>query len=295
MIKTDLPEKSKSHEAVIHEIRDIIVENYADKIAFVILFGSFARGDWVHDYYKEDGHDLEYASDYDFLVITKKARSGSGYQATKFRDDIESKLKIFEQPTKPHKPTIIVESLARVNEDLEKGRYFFSDIKKEGVLLYQDNYFELADARKLSNQEIKEMAKDDFRQWFEQGKVFLKSCKFHLEEKDHRVSAFQLHQATEAFLTCSLLVLTGYKPKSHDIKYFLSLNSSQSNRFLNIFPLASEEQKNCFNLLRKAYIDSRYSKDYQITDDQLEYLISRIKNLQVIAKEVCDDRIGLLG
>ena len=36
----------------------------------VILFGSFARGDWVHDIYKEDHITYEYASDYDLLIIT---------------------------------------------------------------------------------------------------------------------------------------------------------------------------------------------------------------------------------
>jgi uncharacterized protein len=294
MIKTELPEKSKSHEAVIHEIRDVIVENYADKVAFVILFGSFARGDWVHDYYTEEGYDLEYASDYDFLVITKKAKTGSGYQATKFRDDIEAKLKSFQFPNKPHKPAIIVESLARVNDDLEKGQYFFSDIKKEGILLYHDQEFELAEPRQLSSDEAREIAKNDFDRWFNKGDDFLQDSYSALKAKRNNNAAFYLHQTTESFLTCALLVLTGYKPKSHDIKYFLSLASSQSNKFLNTFPLINKEQKNCFELLRKAYIDSRYSKDYKITKEQLGYLIKRVEYLQNVTQEVCKEKVKLI-
>lgn len=48
-MKTELPKKSKAHEASIYAIRDVIIESYKDKIAFIILFGSFARGDWVYD------------------------------------------------------------------------------------------------------------------------------------------------------------------------------------------------------------------------------------------------------
>ena len=105
-MKIKLPEKSKEHEAVIHEMRDIILQSYKDKIAFIILFGSFARGNWVYDYYKEDGHDLEFASDYDFLILTKKSKNGSGYQATRFGNEVDKKLKLFQKPYKAHNPNI---------------------------------------------------------------------------------------------------------------------------------------------------------------------------------------------
>ena len=49
-MKVKLPKKSKEHAAVINEIKNIILADYQDRIAFIILFGSFARGDWVYDY-----------------------------------------------------------------------------------------------------------------------------------------------------------------------------------------------------------------------------------------------------
>ena len=53
-MKSTFPEKSKEHESRIREITEIIVNAAKDKIAFVILFGSFARGSWVRDRYSED-------------------------------------------------------------------------------------------------------------------------------------------------------------------------------------------------------------------------------------------------
>jgi len=157
-MKTQLPKKSKAHEASIYAIRDVILESYKDKIAFIILFGSFARGDWVYDSYKEGTTTYEYASDYDFLVITKKHKQGCGQAGTRLGYEISDSLKSFRHPLKPHTPTIIIESLQRVNKELEKGQYFFSDIKKDGVLLYDSGEFELADARPLNKAEMKEIA-----------------------------------------------------------------------------------------------------------------------------------------
>ncbi|MCX4080016.1 nucleotidyltransferase domain-containing protein [Rickettsia rhipicephali] len=42
-----------------------------DKIALIILYGSYARGDWVKDMYTEDHITYSYTSDFDFLVEKK--------------------------------------------------------------------------------------------------------------------------------------------------------------------------------------------------------------------------------
>ena len=202
---------------------------------------------------------------------------------------------MFHKPYKDHNPTIIVESLDRVNKELEKGQYFFSDIKKEGVLLFKEEGFELKEAKELSNQEIKEIAQSDFDQWFEKGGNCIKTSKYHIQENMLSEAAFQLHQATENFLNCSLLVLISYKPKSHNLKTLLSLCSSQSNQFLNIFPTGNKEQEDCFELLRKAYIEARYEKDYKITLDQLNYLIEKLEKLEEITGQVCKERISSLN
>nr|WP_016926433.1 nucleotidyltransferase domain-containing protein [Rickettsia conorii] len=39
-----------------------------DKIALIILYGSYARGDWVKDMYTADHTTYNYTSDFDFLV-----------------------------------------------------------------------------------------------------------------------------------------------------------------------------------------------------------------------------------
>jgi uncharacterized protein len=61
--------------------------------------------------------------------------------------------------------------------------------------------------------------------------------------------------------------------------------------FLTVFPLATHEQKECFDLLKRAYIEARYSSAYKITKEQLEYLAERVQKLQELTKKICEARI----
>ncbi|MHC4394560.1 MAG: hypothetical protein ACYS1A_02800, partial [Planctomycetota bacterium] len=48
--------------------------------------------------------------------------------------------------------SVIYHSIGQVNHQLKEGRYFFSDIKKEGITLYDTGKLELARIRKPSPQ-----------------------------------------------------------------------------------------------------------------------------------------------
>ena len=257
----------------------------------MILFGSFARGTWVRDRYVEDGIVYEYASDYDFLIITKTGKQANGSCAfdleRKIMDSIEKSSNVREA----HRVHIIIEPIDRVNGDLEKSQYFFSDIKKEGVVLYDSGEFELSASKKLNEDERKKIAKADYEHWFGSASGFLIDSNNAFAREDFRKSAFYLHQATESLYNCALLTLGGYKPKSHDLKELNQLCSIHSHEFLTIFPLATEEQKSCFKLLQQAYIDARYNKNYAITKEQLEYLIVRVSRLKALTENICKEKI----
>ena len=54
-------------------------------------------------------------------------------------------------------------SITEVNNALSRRQYFFTDIKKEGVLLYDSKKFKLEKAHKLSPEERKQTAQEDFK------------------------------------------------------------------------------------------------------------------------------------
>jgi HEPN domain-containing protein len=50
------------------------------------------------------------------------------------------------------------------------------------------------------------------------------------------VAAFQLHQATEHYYKCAILVVTAYWPKDHNIKHLGKMCAGIDAAFRDIFP-----------------------------------------------------------
>ncbi|MDE8611412.1 HEPN domain-containing protein [Rickettsia felis] len=289
-MKTTLPERSLKIEARLNFIVQQILDIAQDKIAMIILYGSFARGDWVRDL--PNG----YHSDTDILIILKKGKY-KGHAALRLEDNIYKRLEktgIIKNQIIPYDSeiSIILESIDEVNRQLEKGRYFFTDIKKEGILLYDSSKFVLREAKELPWSEVKEIAKEDYEQWYERGYGFLDGAYNFLEKQKYALAAFMLHQATESFYSTILLVFSRYKPKLHDIKKLGGKAENYNSELLQVFPIATPEQKECFELLQKAYVDARYNKNYKITKEQLLYLIDRIEKLKQITEKICLEKIN---
>lgn len=293
-MKTSLPENS----LVIKDRLDAIVQEILavarDQISMIILFGSYAKGTWVRDWYVEWHITYSYESDLDILVVTKSPKY-RGPKGASFESDLTKRLerkglrgKSFGAPW----VTFVVEPIKYLNQQLEKSQYFFSDIKKEGILLYDSGEFTLAEPKDLNLEERKQIAKDDFDVWFGSGTEFLLGVDFYTKQDLLNKAAFLLHQATESFYSAILLVFTGYKPRLHDIEKLGSLASNYSDELLKIFPRDTKEQEEKFVLLKSAYTEARYNKNYKITEEQLLYLIKRIEKLKSITEEICTNRIN---
>ncbi len=287
-MKRSLAHLPKHKQEELKEITRVIKENA--EVEIIILFGSYARGDWVEDIYKEGHITYEYKSDYDILVIVREhvlVRKLGQWQR------IESIIR--RSSTIRTRVTLIVHDIKEVNKALRQGQYFFTDITKEGVLLYDSKRFELAKAQKLSPEERKQTAQEDFKYWYKSASGFLKQFEYAFKTRNYNIAAFELHQATERFYMTVLLVFTHYKPKEHDIKVLGKQAINLDPRFLPVFPRKTQEEERLFELLKKAYIDARYNRDYKITKKELEYLAERVKKLQQVTKEACKEKIESYG
>ena len=283
-MKTSLSHLPKHKREELKEITSIIKENA--EVEMIILFGSYARGNWVEDIYKEGHITYEYKSDYDILVIVKDynqvRRIGTWHKieaATRHRSTIRTRV------------TLIVHDIKEVNKALAKGQYFFTDIKKEGVLLYDAKRVKLAKAQKQSPEERQQTAQEDFRDWFKSANEFFTGFEDAFKRQHYKKAAFDLHQATERLYITALLVFTHYKPKQHDIETLGKQVNNLDPRFLPVFPRTTTEEERLFDLLKKAYIDARYNPGYKITRKELEYLAERVKRLQRLTKAICKERV----
>lgn len=255
-------------------------------VEMVILFGSYARGEWVEDLYEEKGTTYEYRSDFDLLVVQT-------------HDDLQQRYRIEDQVTKTLINTravktpvsLIFHGIKQLNSALTAGNYFFKDIQQEGIVLYDSTKFKLATPKKLSPQQYQQKAQEHFDKWFTSANGFLKQFNYALADQEFHIAAFQLHQATERYLTTILLVFTDYRPKDHNLES-LSTKAIQCDARFDVFPKASDEDKRLFELLKKAYIDARYKMDeYPVTAADLERLSGYVEKLKALTEVVCRERI----
>ena len=97
---------------------------------------------------------------------------------------------------------------------------------------------------------------------------------------------------TERFLGAILLVVTRYKPNTHDLGKLLKRASSIEPRMLSVFPQGNEQEIECFQLLKKAYVDARYKPSYHINQEQLAWLAERVAILEQMTEDFCNAKIA---
>ena len=257
------------------------------EVGFVILFGSYARGDWIEEY-ENDGIHFKYQSDFDLLVIVSENCKAS--EQKKLEQSIFKA--IHDSPTIHTPISILVHDIGFINCHLQKAQYFFSDIKKEGIKLYDSGKFKLKAADKLNNKQRYQLAIEDFEYWLSSAKEFWINYQNAFDRKSYSIAAFELHQVTERLYNCILLVFTRYKPNTHKLELLRKLANALDKRLIKIFPLSTQEEIHCFRLLCEAYVDARYNKTYIITEDELSLLSNKVEELRNITNLLCQEKIN---
>lgn len=288
-MKTTLTHLPSHKQAELRQIVAALIPRFAE-VEMIILFGSYARGTQVEDKYVENGTTYEYKSDYDLLMVLSKNGHANNDNLTQ---QINARLQELKLSTWVHP---IYHGVEFVNQQLGEGSYFFGDIKKEGVLLFTTNRYELAEKRDMSAEEMQAIAQRDFDHWYESANTFFEDFSHNLnkgnDKKYLNKAAFELHQAAERYYGAIQLVYTAYKPKTHDLEVLGHLAKACDMEFCKVFPMATLEQRWRFELLRKAYVDARYNMDYRISREDLAYLEERVSLLRHLTEEKCRAKIA---
>jgi hypothetical protein len=107
-------------------------------------------------------------------------------------------------------------------------------------------------------------------------------------------AAFLLHQATERAYDCFLLVRTHYFPRSHNIKFLRSLAEDNEPRLIGAWPRETKLDRRRFELLKRAYVEARYSANYQVSGEDLEALTASVRRLRNLVELVSRERLDEL-
>jgi uncharacterized protein len=281
-MKTTLEHLPESKQEQIRRIAGIIKEVVNPEK--IVLFGSYAKGTYKeHQYIGGDGIRYEYISDYDFLVVTKNNIENTYVQESKISDRTDR----FRPPV-----NLEIHEIDYINKGLELGEYFFVDIAKEGILLYDTGSAQFANPRELTATEKREKAQRYYDVWFPQAGEFIEGSKFYARRSNFKTSAFLLHQATESLYYAALLVFTDYKPKTHNLWKLRKKAKPHSEELFSVFRAETDKHdEHLFELLKRGYIDARYRTDYHITEEELTTLIARVVKMIPIVEQICWEKI----
>jgi predicted nucleotidyltransferase/HEPN domain-containing protein len=257
------------------------------RILKIILYGSRARGEGVDD--PIGG----YVSDIDLLVVVNHERLTDMVEYwAKAEDRLMRELTISHKLTAP--VSLIVHTLGDVNGQLQRGRPFFMDIVRDGIALYEAPGHPFVQPEPLAPAEALKEATGFFDEWFPSTAYAIQRARNSIADGQPKYAAFDYHQATERLCHCVLLVLTLYAPKSHKLNFLRSQIEQLDARLVAAWPRGTKFEQRCFELLRRAYVDARYSPHYKITGEELAWLDERVAALQALVKMVCEERLDEL-
>ena len=277
-------------EILHEEFEDALKEGTADfkkrgRILKIILFGSYAKGGWVDEPFTMKG----YRSDFDLLIILNHRKLCEFSEFWHKAADRLNRDPLVETPV-----SFIVHSRREVNAYLKEGQYFFSDIRKEGVVLYELDDEPLAEPGVLTSTDRLRLAKEHFADRFASAIGFLDTSLYAASRTRHKEAAFQMHQSLEQAYSCLLLTLTNYAPPSHNVKFLRSLAEEQDRRLAEAFPRDQHRERAWFNTLNEAYVKGRYSKHFEISAEALNWLGGRTSLLLDLVKSACLDHLKIL-
>ena len=252
----------------------------------ILLFGSYARGNWVEDPVGR------YFSDYDLLVVVNHEDLTDFDVWEKTNRRLIDELSAGNRLRTP--ASLIVHSLDDVNEKLRLGRYFFIDAVRDGIVLFEEDGHPFATPQPLSAAQALQETRDYFKEWFEGANRFYQNAVDNAAKGWDKEAAFLMHQAAERAYHCLFLALTLYSPKTHQLNRLRRLAEDMEPRLKAVWPNTSKTERRAYALLHDAYVKARYSRQYLITAEQLKWLGERVKLLLEIVETVCRERLTTL-
>ena len=182
-----LPKRTQEELAVLQEL----ILQYLVNVRMIILYGSYARGEYViwDETYDERGGLTYYQSDLDILVICD---TGDAIKAENHANAfvVPRYDKRMEGRRHPAPPQIIVESTTTFNRAIRRKHYFFYEALRDGILLYDDGTFQIGKPEKLPYREIKQYAEEEYAGCFDMAEGLLRHGKLAQVEKEYKLGSF---------------------------------------------------------------------------------------------------------
>ena len=267
----------------MHTVTDIIVK--AVHPEFIFLLGSSWEQQRSVSIFASMPATHQQVTHYDLLVIVPVEERRS---VDEICDIIENRCRVHAVVT------AIVFPVDRFLHLLEAGHPFCCEVVRVAKQWHDAGNIPLPEPPVCNASELLLQAQHAFARWIGMADEFLAGAGFYCSRKQFAMAAFMLHQVVERCYVGLMLVMTGYRPGTHNLDKLSRYVRVFSASLSMIFPRNSTKEENLFQLLQKAYIHTRYKDDYVITGHDAGTLLSRAEQLLEVVKGLCKEKINAL-
>lgn len=178
--------------------------------------------------------------------------------------------------------TAIVLEFEQFNQWLQEGHDFAYQVRTKATLLFEDLRISFGDVKEVDTDSIKASRNAAYTKGLHLIQEFLAGADLYRIRKQNKMAAFMLHQAAEFALHAILKISTGLCVNSHNLDKLIRYCSVANSNVSKVFNRHIENEKRLFQLLQRAYIETRYKETYSINTSDLLEITIKIGQLQEI-------------
>lgn len=249
------------------------------KPAYIILIGQYTDVKILNP----DGRG------YDLVILTNGEKS---YSAVQIRNFIVKKLPgCLEQNLH-----LYFISLSFFNTEYFHN-YFFYQIIRDGVLLYQEQNMpvELVKPNKFRPIRALKKIRYDKKRYRELGDIFLSDAIMHLEKGEIRSSVFNVIQAIRQYLLEAVITFYGFE--QNDTTRLIALYSwikRSTNYFADLWEGDTESPVDFLYKLEKQNISSRFQRKFIVRLRVVKCYIRKANELALLTEKLSNERTEAL-
>jgi HEPN domain-containing protein/galactitol-specific phosphotransferase system IIB component len=242
----------------------------------IYLLGLAISGVRTSSIFVCDAPTRRHVSHYYLLVVVNEC----GTSSVVLQDKIENACNALSIPV-----TAIVLMVEQFNTWLSEGHQFACKVAARAECLHDAGNVPHIIPAAINQQQLHEGKQQQAMAGINRVGEFLTGADLYIIRKQNKMAAFMLHQAAEQALHTLLRITTGMYTNTHSIDRLIRYCSMTCYKLPQVFNCSNEKEKHLFQLLQKAYIDTRYKEDYNITTTHLQTLRAKVATLETILKE----------
>ena len=186
---------------------------------------------------------------------------------------------------------IISQHVDTANKAFENNSRFISAVYSQGTILFNlDGSIMPAAGSERDVSDLKDSINDTWNRYFGMSQRFLTTANFCIANEWYEQAVFDLHQSLEHACAAILRVIMGFRPTSHNISRLLGLIGNFSQDLIMVFPRQTKEEMDLFNILNRAYSESRYNDKYIVSVEVANILRVRVTDFLSIAEKIYENK-----